>query len=230
QWIGQTFANLGEGLAADGADAETRQSYFDEAAAVFQAMIDRAATEPDFPPTSNSVLAVRVQLGNALRNSGEYEQSLDIFSSILLERQLLLDVQKSAAYTYQQWGRAEDPSQLLNAIRGGRIDSSTGKNLIWGWSRLASVAGRVAKQQPKYKDLFFECWLNVARCRYFAAEQADGAERSKQLSSARRTLRSVVRQYPDLGGPQRRADFDRLLKQIQQLEGKEPVGLEELEG
>lgn len=231
QWIGQTFYNLGEGLATSSSIASEaspeRKGYYERASKVFQAMIDRARENPDFAPSENSLLAARVQLGQSQRKRGDYEQALDTFSSILLEKQSILDVQKAAAYTFQEWGADGAPQQLRSAVAGGRSVAGSGKKLIWGWSKMAGIAARFARQQPKYKDLFFECWLNVAKCRYLGGKQESGAARSEELSKARRTIRSMVQQYPDLGGPERQRDFDLLLKQIQQLEGKEPVGLDE---
>lgn len=227
QWIGQTYLSLGDGLAGGG-DEATRQEYYSQAVETFQGMIDRAASDPSFPPSANSVLAARMQLGQAQRQRGDFNAAIDTFSSILAERPVMLDVQKAAASTYQQWGE-EDPEQLLTAIRGARPDAKDGKNLIWGWSKLASIAARAARSRPEYKDLFFECWLNVATCRTLAGEKASGTARDKQLASAKRTIKSMVRQYPDLGGPERWSQYNRLMKQIQQLEGEDPIGLEALE-
>jgi len=226
QWIGQTLLKLAEGL-GDGADEATRKDYSERATKVFEALIARAGKDPQFPPTANSVLAARMQLGQAQRQMGAYKEAIDTLSSILVERSVMLDVQKAAAYTYQQWGE-EDTTKLMSAIRGGQLDQATNKNVIWGWNKLSSIAARAARKQPKYKDLFFECWLNVATCRYLAGEQSAGKDRDKQLASARRTIRSMRSQYPDLGGPQRRKQFDSLLKRIQRLEGKDPIGLDEL--
>lgn len=226
QWIGQTYIGLGEGLAGGG-DEKSRREYYERAASTFQAMIDRASTEPNFAPSPNSVLAARIQLGKAQRQVGAYQEAIDTFSGVLVTRPTLLDVQKEAAITYMDWG-GEDPEQFLNAIRGGRLDPETNKNLIWGWSKLSKFAARAARSDEKYKDLFFECWLNIAKSRFLAAEKASGEKRLKNLASARKTFRSIYSQYPELGGPRRSQDFDRLLKEIQQLEGKEPIGLEEL--
>ncbi|MEM6798885.1 MAG: hypothetical protein AAF589_05170 [Planctomycetota bacterium] len=224
QWIGQTYMTLGDGL-KDTGDPGARRKYYEQAAEVFQSMIDRAASDAAFPPSPNSVLAARMQLGQSHRKNGDFAAAIDTFSSLLIERPTMLDVQKAAAYTYQEWGADGEPDQLQTAIRGGRVLPETGKNLVWGWSKLAGIAGRAARSKPEYKDLFFECWLNVATCRTLAGEQASGAERDKQLASALRTIKSVLRQYPELGSPQRWRQFDTLVKRIQRLEGDEAEGL-----
>ena len=204
QWIGQTYLQLADGLG----DGDQATEYRSKARDAFVAMIDRAKQTPSYAPKPTSVLAARMQLGQAHRKLGEYQAALDIFSSILLEREASLEVQKAAAYTLQEWGADTDASQLDNAIRGSRLDPQTKKNVVWGWNKLGKVAASVARKRPEYKDLFFESWLNIATCRYLAAEQATGSERDKQLASARRTLRGMVRQYPDLGGADRRKEFD----------------------
>ena len=224
QWIGQTYLKLGDGLTEQ--DADDRQSYYRQAASVFESLLDRAAKQPEYAPSANSTLAARMQLGQALRKTEDFAGAIEVFSSLLIERPMMLDVQKAAASTYQDWGAADDADQLITAIRGARILPETGKNLIWGWTKLAGIAGRASRSRPEYKDLFFECWLNVATCRTLAAEKATGATREKHLASAKRTIRSVLRQYPELGGPQRWRQFDRLVRQLQQLAGEPTDGLE----
>ncbi|MEM6654817.1 MAG: hypothetical protein AAF596_03355 [Planctomycetota bacterium] len=223
QWIGQTYLKLAEtygvGKKANASRAKARD--------VFAAMIESAQKSPGYAPKPTSVLAARLLLGDAYRKLGEYQPALDVYSSILVEREMTLEAQKAAAYTLQEWGAATDTSQLTNAIRGSRLDPETKKNVVWGWSKLGKVAASVSRKRPEFKDLFFESWLNIAMCRYLAAEKSSGSERDKQLASARRTLQGMVRQYPELGGDDRRAQFDKLAKQIQKLEGGDPVGLEE---
>ncbi|MEN1680711.1 MAG: hypothetical protein AAGJ46_14065 [Planctomycetota bacterium] len=228
QWIGQTLLGLSEGLGSSGTSEGQQRRYAEQAAAVFDNMLQRAAADPSLAPSDDALLAVRVQSAKALGVTGEYERSLDQLADILTDRNVLLSVQKTAAEVLQGWG-AQEPDRLVEAIGGARPDPATSKNVIWGWSRLGRVAGQVSRRNPEYKDLFFECWLNVAACRYLAAEQASGRAREDNLQRARKTIRSIRTQYQEMGGPARRADFDRLLKQVQQLEGAEPVGLAEFE-
>lgn len=229
QWMAQTYLKLGEGLSGPGADKQQRSAYFTRARDGFQALLDLAAKDPSAPPSPNSVLAVRMQLGNALRALREYGPAIDMFAKLLAEREMMLDVQKSAAYTFQEWGQNEDPTYFDNAVRGDRSSLKTGKNLIWGWARLAGIAGRAARSQPKYRDLFFESWLNVATCRYQAGKQATGGQQKKMFASARKTIKSLARQYSDLGGKSRRADFHKLMQNIQKSEGAKPIGLAEFD-
>ncbi|TWT36080.1 hypothetical protein KOR34_09790 [Posidoniimonas corsicana] len=225
QWMAQTFLKLAEGL-GDG-DAEQRTAFYQRARDGFQTLADRAASDPASMPSPTSGLAVRMQLGAALRGLGEYDRAVDVFTDLLAEREMMLDVQKLAAYTLQEWGESGDPERLQQSIGGARKSPQTGKNLIWGWSKLASVSGKVARSKPEYRDLFFESWLNVATSRYLAGMQSSGDRKTKQLASARKTILLLSRQYSDLGGPAMRSRFDTLLKKIQRAQGEEPAGLAE---
>lgn len=227
QWIGQTLSKLAEGLPESSAQ---RKAYHEQAAKTFATMIEQAKKNTSFAPNPNSVLAARLQLGQAQRGAGEFDAAIETFSSMLLEREVMLDVQKAAAYTYQDWGVASDTSQLRQAISGGRVVSGSGKKLIWGWSKLAKISAQAARSRPQYRDLFFESWLNVATCRYLEA-LANNTSASKLLRSAKRTIRSVASQYPDLGGESRRQEFDTLMRKIQRAEdaNQEPTGLAEFD-
>jgi hypothetical protein len=141
----------------------------------------------------------------------------------------MLDVQTAAAETYQEWGVAEkQPARIENAIFGGRRVPSTGKNRIWGWQKLAEIAAKAARSNPKYKDVFFEARLRIAEARYLVAQLLQGTARKDQLDKAKQNIRAMVQLYPDLGGDAHREKYDALLKQIQREAGESsPSGLEE---
>ncbi len=228
QWMAQTYLKLGEGLADKrGGDPAKANQFFQRARDGFQSLLDRAAKDPAAAPSPNSVLAVRMQLGNSQLQLGKHQEAIDTFAALLQEREMMLDVQKAAAYVFQEWGATGDSAQLTSAIRGAIPSEETGKNVIWGWNKLAAVSGKAARKQPKYRDLFFESWLNVATSRYLLGMQSSGAKQAKQFGSARNTILLLSRQYSDLGGAERRGQFDALLKKIQQAEGKKPNGLAE---
>lgn len=221
QWLSQTYLKLGEQFTG-----EQREKMLNQARQGFSELLDRVKADPAAAPSTTAPLAVQMQLGRVLTSLGQHEQAVDTFGAMLAERQMMLDVQKSAALALEQWGASGEAQQLDNAIRGAR-PGADGKNVIWGWSKLAQIAGRAARSQPKYRDLYFEAWLHVARCRYLAGEQATGAAQQKQFDSARRTILLLSRQYPELGGGERRGQFDALMKKIQTAEGDRPVGLAE---
>jgi hypothetical protein len=229
QWISQTYFNLAEGLGTAETDAQQRQLFYERARDGFASMIQAADADPKLVPSENSLLAVRLQYAQCLRQLGDFSGAIDAFTIILRERESMLDVQTAAAATYQEWGIAEkQPARIENAIFGGRKVPSTGQNRIWGWLKLAQIAAKAARSNPKYKDLFFEARLNVAEARYAVALLAQGAERKDQLSKAKQNIRSMMQLYPDLGGDVHREKYDALLKNIQREAGEaSPSGLEE---
>jgi hypothetical protein len=141
----------------------------------------------------------------------------------------MLDVQRDAAYTYQLWG-GEDARRFENAIFGGRRLKSSGENLVWGWIKLSRVAAQAARQDAKYRDWYFEGRLNAARSRYLSALAAKGGERTDQLHKAKDAIRALYQIYPELGGPERRGEFEELLSQIQTALGEGSAGLREFAG
>ena len=106
----------------------------------------------------------------------------------------------------------------------------TQKNLVWGWIRLAKIADQAkrkakkrAADQPdptgkvaKYHDLFFEARYHAAQARFATAKLATGDAKKKQLGTARQSLETMKRLYPDLGGPQWQEAYLQLLKQMEQ--------------
>lgn len=231
QWISQTYFNLAEGLGDVEADAQQRRQFYERARDGFAAMIEAAGRDASLAPSANSLLAARLQYAQSLRQLGEFSAAIDAFTAILRERETMLDVQTAAALTYQEWGVAKkQPARLENAIFGGRRVPSTGQNRIWGWLKLAQIAAKAARSNPKYKDLFFEARLNVAEARFLVAMQAQGSDRTDQLNKAKQNIRSMVQLYPDLGGDAIREKYDALLKNIQRAAGEvSPNGLSEFQ-
>jgi hypothetical protein len=104
---------------------------------------------------------------------------------------------------------------------------STGQNRIWGWLKIAQVAHRLARNDKKYNDMFFEARYNVARCRFLAAMKRKGDERKQDLTKAKQSIQSLAQVYPELGGEHWRSEFDAMLKQIQLASGQKASGLGE---
>ena len=216
-WLAQTYFDLGTARQSDKeivALKGTAREYVVKARDICQKLLEAAAKDPKLPPSETAVLAVRMKLGECLRALGQYEQALDAFSAILKEKDSSLVVQRAAAYTYQERGRAEDAKWLERAIHGGYRLRSTGENRIWGWLKISREAARAARADPKYRDTFYEARLNVSRCRYLVAMKHDGNERQKHLAKAKQSIESLRQLYPDLGGERWRGEFEALLKQI----------------
>ncbi len=230
QWIAQTYFRLAEALEDDPAAADIRTTYYSRASDAFQAMLEEGLDGSD----PNRTLALKLQYGQTLRRAGKFAAALAIFEDVLADNEMMIAGQKSAAYTLQEWGAAEDTDKLNEAIAGSGPMNEKGKHVVWGWNYLGKVAASVARSKPemrdRYKDLFYECWLNIARVSYLKAKNASGAEKSKLLDKARSVVKSMVEIYPDFINTPRRDDFDNLMKEIQVAEGNRPTGLDELVG
>jgi hypothetical protein len=79
------------------------------------------------------------------------------------------------------------------------------------------VSGR-----PQFREQFFEARYNVALCRFLQGKAENSDRIIKQAAS---DITQVSALYPEMGGPQRRAQFDLLLKEIQKAHGEKPDGL-----
>lgn len=230
QWIAQTYFNLGTGSSTNTAtNASTRskssQEYLVKAREGYASLIEAADADPSIAPSATSILGAKFRLGECYRELGEYKKAIDTFSSILMDKESSLVVQRAAALAYQQRGDAENYRWYERAIYGGQKVKSTGENRVWGWLKLAQVAENAARSNPSFLNTFFEARLNSARCRYLAGMKQTGAAKKKDIAVAEQSVRSTFQLYPDLGGDRWRAEFDALLKQIQSAAGEKPLGL-----
>ena len=222
-WIAQTNLQLGQELSGDEA-----KPYIDRAKAAYQAMLAAAAKDPKYAPDEGSILGVRMRLAECLAASGDHQAAVQQFGEILRGRPNMLDLQKGAAQSLQAWGvDKRDLGALDRSIRGD-LPQQDGKNLIWGWLRLATIANsartQAAKASPvspetlkrakRFEDLFFEARYNVARSRFFAGKVAPAGSQREHFEAAKTNVEQMAKLYPDLGGPNWKPAFDELLKQI----------------
>ncbi len=228
-WIAQTYYSLGASLQQEKSSTSSiPKRYFDKAHDLFESLAVEGANDPGSLPQPAAMMAVQKQLGECYRELGGYQKALDAFSIVLAEQESQLAVQQAAAQTYQRWGEASGGiKKLERAIHGGFQVRSTGKNRFWGWLKLALVAERAARSDPKYKDVFFHARLEAARCRYLIGIKSQGEARKKHLATAKQSVRSMLQLYPELGGENWRGQFEFLLRQIQKSSGESPTGLKE---
>lgn len=228
QWIAQTYLRLGEGLQGDPSAAELRTKYYSRASDAFGLLLEEGIEGSD----PNRVLALKLQYGKTLRQAGKFAEAMALFEEVLAEKEMTIEAQTEAAYTLQEWGAAGDSTKLDEAIAGSGPLNDKGKHIVWGWNYLSKVAASVARSRPemkdRFKDLFYESWLNIARIRYLRAENESGSQKAESLKDARRLVADMVRNFPDFLDTPRRDDFDELMKDIQRAEGNRPVGLSEL--
>ena len=134
-----------------------------------------------------------------------------------------MEIQQASAAVLQQWGvEAESIEKLDQAIRGA-VPQASGKNLVWGWLKLSTIADQARRRaaqegkkenEKRYTDLFFEARYNAAQSRFATAELSTGTVKAKYLKTARRSVESMQKLYPDMGGPKWKKAYSDLLEQM----------------
>ncbi len=209
-WVAQTYLKFGQAAK----DQATANKCMQSAASSFHTLVDQIRLDPSMAPTPAAALAVQLQAANCDRELGEYEKALNSYEALLSKKQALLPVQVAVAEALQALGEKQKRTELLEeSINGSRPDAS-GKNVFWGWRKIAGVTARAIATNEGHKETFFNAWYNVARSRYLAAKLSSPAEAKKQYSKALSTIKAMRRQYPDLGGKASAEKYDALEKQI----------------
>jgi tetratricopeptide (TPR) repeat protein len=221
-WIAQTNLQLGQELSA-----EEAKPYIDRATEAYQAMLKAADENPKYAPGEADKLGVRMRLAECLAATGDHEGAVKQFGMILAEKPNMLDLQKGAATALQQWGMKKKDLSAFNRSIQGDLPQKDGRNLIWGWLKLATMANsahaQAARVSPvteesrlranRFKELFFEARYNVAKSRFLAGKAATADQRRAQFEAAKTNIEQMAKLYPDLGGPNWKPLFDELLKQ-----------------
>src|SRR5438477_7633011 len=140
-----------------------------------------------------------------------------------------LPAQVEAAKLYQDWGGTGKGQEenYVRAIVGARPDKDkNNKNTLWGWGE---IAARTANN-PQFREQFYDARYNLALCRYnYALAQAEAAKKKEQLQRAKSDIAITAGLYPDLGGEDKKKQFDNLLKNIQKSLGERTDGLKALQ-
>ncbi len=221
-WVADTYRKMGKELMVGGRLTPDSQRFVQEASKAYEAIL--SSSDIDASLKSH----VRLQLAICQRELGEYTKAIPLFEQILKENSTALNIQVEAARTYQLAGtvNAKNNQMLVLAILGDKRDPKTQKNTIWGWGRIAQLTSH----KPQFVETFHEARYNLALCRYqYALNQADAAQRKKQLDLAEQDVGLTVKLFKDIGGPQWRARYEALIKQIQKANDKLPVGLPEVD-
>lgn len=224
-WIAETNLQIGQGL-----PAEQAKPYLVRAQQSYDAVLAAAKQGDASAPDAARVLNVRRRLADCLVALGKYKEGVEQYAQVLSKRPAMLDMQQAAAEAYQAWGAAEKQQATLDKSIQGASPGSDGKNVVWGWIKLAQMADnarrraaaladtdpQAAENAKRFEDLFYEARYHVAEVRFIAAGFAQGEARTQQLEAARKNIESMRTLYPDLGGPKWKAAFDALLKQVNQ--------------
>lgn len=223
-WVAESYISLGAGLSTNDASAGAAAEYFKKAVETYDQILALAKQEELSPRV---VQQLTVSKANALRQAGDYEQAIKIYTRVLLKdndtKKVNVNVQVEAARTYQAWAAVEGQAKRYdNAVKGGMYHKKDKKYVIWGWKKVASLLQRY----PKYRDTFYEAQYNVAYCHYkHALRKKDSSERQTLLGHAKRDITLTQKLHPSLGGAEWRDKFNALMKLVQKALKEKPVGL-----
>ncbi len=227
-WVGDTYRGMGESFGTNVRNlAPEARSYFTKAAETYQKILDKGKSDPSFL-TPAMATSIRIQMAKAKKGMGDYVAAREILETILKATPTMLPAQVEAAKLYQDWGGTGKGQEenYVRAIVGARPDKAKGnRNVIWGWGEIATRTANNAQ----FKDQFYDARYNLALCRYqYAQAQTTDAERKKQFAAAKRDIALTVGLYPELGGEEKRNQFDGLLRNIQKALGEPAEGLKAL--
>jgi hypothetical protein len=234
-WAATTYLNLGSGEGTGSAVPKAKaESYLDRAAAIYEGLLSKGGAEiAKFEPS------IRVKMANVYREREKWDEAQKHIDWILSDkkRQNTLDFQFQAAELLQQAGSktVDKPKQADyygKAISGYKRRGDAGEIWGWGWAvisnRLESQAFAGSDEKAmEARRKFFQARLNAVRCRMEKAE-ALPQEREKELQKAFEYIDLTYKMHPDLGGPDTRKAFDKILKDIEKRQNKAPRGVDGL--
>jgi tetratricopeptide (TPR) repeat protein len=198
-WVGETFASLGDGFDEGGeAVNESALTYYQRSVAAFQNLLSLS----NLPPAL--VTQVKARMAAVKVKMRDFEGALRDLKEILQTNSKAINLQVEAARLLQAWGNV-DSTKLELAIAGVEADG------IWGWGKIANAT----MQHQQFRDSFYEARYEIARCQLSQAVTAAEADKAKLLSAAERNLATTKQLYPTLGGEKWMAAYDELTKQIQ---------------
>ncbi len=206
-----SLSKLGESMQGDDAN-----KFYNEAVKGFDLILSRGAKQPDW--LSDDVKAqVRSRRTTTLALLGQHQQALKGFAEMLREKQTMLNVQVKAAEALQAWAaKSKNADKFKTAIMGDVKEK--GKNVIWGWGKISQVTAR----RQDLRAIFFEARYNLSVCRY---QYGKLKKSDKEMGNALKSVETLYRLYPKLGGDAWTAKFDQLAKDIQKGLKKPNQGL-----
>jgi len=214
-WVADTFYGMGNGLIEGTKRSPEAQRYFMKARSAYARVLDAVKSDSKLPASRMQQIQVRQAM--TLRQLGKFEESLEILAELLRENRFL-NIQIEAAKTLQRWGDSGNADAFKEAIVGSH-PGNNGRNLIWGWARIAKLVSK----SDKSRDSFHEARYNTALCRYKLAKSLSGAEQTTTYKRAKSDITATQQLY-DLGDASQRKRYESLLRTIQKNLGEPATG------
>jgi hypothetical protein len=234
-WAATTYLTLGSGVGTGGAvPPKKAEGYLDRAADIFQALLAQGGDDlAKFEPS------IRLKMASIYAARGKWDEAQQQMDWILADkrRQNTLDFQLQAAEMWQSAGdktadKGKQAEFLGHAINGYRRKTPSGEAWGWGWAVISNRLEPIAFAGSDEKALearrkFFLARLNAVKCRMARAE-ALGPAGSQELQKAYDYVSITYKMHPELGGPDTRKQFDKLLKEIERRLNRPARGIDGL--
>ncbi|MBI1904370.1 MAG: hypothetical protein HYS13_25015 [Planctomycetia bacterium] len=217
-WVGEVFFSLGS---SQGGTSRGKQ-LMGQAAATYERILKHKDLKPE------NQLFYNLRLATARRQTGEFKAAAEILYAILsLEKHnKVLDAQREAATTYQEWGDAEKNPFYYQTAIAGYHDKNLKRKVLWGW---AEISVRLQRDKDR-RDVFHEARINIADCRLkWALCPQSATGKADLLKKAANDIAVVHRFDNALGGATWRPKYDRLMQDIQRAAGQPPAGVRVLD-
>jgi hypothetical protein len=227
RWVAETFLGFGESF--DGAEGQTpkeAKQFYTQAANGFEAILKlesdkKLALEP---AVKDQVLA---KFAASLRKLGQYQAAFDVMLKLLTDpvKRNSVNLQLEAAHILAEWGVTGSEKHFNEAIQGRDPDpAKKTENIIWGAAKISNLARR----DPRFTDAFFDARLIMYQCYLGRAKKSPASKSKTDLTNLQRELTAIYRLYPKLGGPERYAKFDQLMRRAQREMGEAEVGFSKI--
>lgn len=183
----------------EGLEDEARAGFQNKAREQFQAILDRANSDPAFAKqAAKAMIRIRSQLIGLLRTEKQYAEALPQVEALLKEQPNALEPLMEKGNILQALAE-EDPKRYDEAAK-------------WWTSIRLKLQNQPGKKPPAYYEAVYNCAFCLA-----AQKQADKNTQAAQLLNATLVL------APNLDGPDRVARYKALLKQLPTAKSTAPA-------
>ena len=221
RWAAKVLRDVAESLKGLRTTASLAVELDQRAVKILQRTLKLAAEKPGWMdgPTEDTV---RYQLALAQQSAGQFSAAAETFRDLLKTKPTMLSAQSGAAQAFQQWAMEEQRGDLMEKAIRGAFPDAKGKNIVWGWSRLATITMRY----PKFRSVFHQARYQGAVGYYMQARWSkNSGVKKEKLRTARQVIAQTYQLFPELGGKEWRSRYDALLQSIQRELGESPTGL-----
>ncbi|HEX6983993.1 MAG TPA: hypothetical protein VF170_01395, partial [Planctomycetaceae bacterium] len=220
-WIAETYFGLAEAAAEP-----KRSTYFDRAAASYDAILSRA-NERGFLPSADAANGVKLRLAAAERSRGDFAKAYDLARQVLKSAPKALNAQVVAAEILRDWGMSgqpDAPPKLLLAIQGDPSDAAAP---VWGWGQIAQRLQRAlwaGQTNEDYAEIYRQARYEIPAARRAYANTQSEPKRTEELGKAEKELVAYVATTPQREiGDSWWAKLDALYADLQRDRGVAPV-------